>query len=87
MGASGWFITAMAVAGASGVSLNYFAPATLIRAAAILRSLGRYAERLVAHEATLRLISRLPGFGCSGGSNPSPLRHFPPIAAAICRRA
>ena len=41
MALSGWFITAMAVAGAAGVSLNYFTPAALIRGAAIVRTAGR----------------------------------------------
>jgi ATP-binding cassette subfamily C protein CydC len=59
MATSGWFIAAMAVAGAGGVSMNYFTPAALIRAAAILRTLGRYLERLVTHEATLRQLAGL----------------------------
>ena len=57
MATSGWFIAAMAVAGASGASMNYFTPAALIRAAAILRTVGRYLERLVTHEATLRQLA------------------------------
>ncbi len=59
MATSGWFITAMAIAGVAGVSMNYFTPAAIIRACAILRTTGRYAERLVTHEATLRLLARL----------------------------
>ena len=59
MALAGWFITAMAVAGAAGVSMNYFTPAALIRAAAIVRTAGRYAERLVTHEATFRLLAEL----------------------------
>ncbi len=56
---SGWFIAAMAAAGVAGVSMNYFTPAAAIRACAILRTAGRYGERLVTHEATLRLLSHL----------------------------
>ncbi|AGA89228.1 cysteine export CydDC family ABC transporter permease subunit/ATP-binding protein CydC [Thioflavicoccus mobilis 8321] len=56
---SGWFIAAMAAAGASGTPINYYTPAALIRAFAILRTGGRYVERLVTHEATLRLLARL----------------------------
>ncbi|GEO81221.1 thiol reductant ABC exporter subunit CydC [Pararhodospirillum oryzae] len=56
---SGWFITGMALAGAGGGAFNYFFPAALIRAAAIARAGGRYLERLVTHDATLRLIARL----------------------------
>jgi len=59
MSVSGWFIASMAIAGAAGVSMNYFTPAAIIRAAAIARTLGRYGERLVTHEATLRLLSSL----------------------------
>lgn len=56
---SGWFIAAMGLAGAAGVSMNYFTPAAGIRALAILRTGGRYAERLVSHEATFRLLAEL----------------------------
>lgn len=56
---SGWFITAMALAGLSGVGMNYFTPAAFIRLFAILRTGGRYAERLVTHEATLRILAEL----------------------------
>ncbi|MGE5152795.1 MAG: thiol reductant ABC exporter subunit CydC [Bdellovibrio bacteriovorus] len=59
MAVSGWFIASMAIAGAAGVSMNYFTPAAIIRACAIARTLGRYGERLVTHEATLRLLSTL----------------------------
>lgn len=52
---SGWFIAAMGLAGAAGVSINYFTPAAIIRALAILRTAGRYGERLVTHDATLRM--------------------------------
>jgi len=55
---SGWFITGMALAGAAGTSFNYFLPSAVIRGCAILRAGGRYAERLVSHEAILRLIGR-----------------------------
>jgi ATP-binding cassette subfamily C protein CydC len=59
MAISGWFITAMALAGVAGISINYFTPAALIRTCAIVRTVGRYGERLVTHEATLRLLSTL----------------------------
>lgn len=59
MALAGWFITAMAVAGAAGIAINYFAPAALIRLSAIVRTAGRYTERLVNHEATFRLIAEL----------------------------
>ncbi|WP_295406301.1 thiol reductant ABC exporter subunit CydC [uncultured Thiocystis sp.] len=59
MAASGWFLAAMATAGAAGVAMNYFTPAAMIRGSAMLRTGGRYAERLVNHEATFRLIASL----------------------------
>ena len=59
MALSGWFIAAMALAGASGTAINYYTPAAAIRACAILRSGGRYGERLVTHEATLRGLAGL----------------------------
>ena len=59
MAVSGWFIAAMALAGFSGAAINYFSPAAAIRAFAILRSGGRYGDRLVTHEATLRGLSGL----------------------------
>ena len=62
MATSGWFITAMAAAGLAGGTMNYFTPAALIRALAILRTGGRYLDRLVSHEATFRLIGGLRGF-------------------------
>lgn len=59
MALSGWFIASMAVAGASGLAFNYQLPAAAIRALAIVRTLGRYAERLVTHEAALRVLADL----------------------------
>ena len=59
MSVSGWFIAAMALAGAGGLAINYYTPAAAIRLFAILRSGGRYGERVVTHEATLRGLSRL----------------------------
>jgi ATP-binding cassette subfamily C protein CydC len=56
---SGWFITAMAIAGASGTAMNYFTPAAAIRASAIGRTAGRYLERVVNHEAALRQLAGL----------------------------
>jgi ATP-binding cassette subfamily C protein CydC len=63
---SGHFITRMALVGAGGAAINYYTPAALIRLFAILRTGGRYAERLVTHEATLRVLARLRTwlFGC-----------------------
>lgn len=59
MAVSGWFITSMAVAGVSKAAFNYALPAVAIRALAIVRTLGRYAERLVNHEAAFRMLADL----------------------------
>jgi ATP-binding cassette, subfamily C, bacterial CydC len=59
MAVAGWFIAAMALAGVSGVAMNYYTPAAAIRAFAILRSGGRYGERVVTHDATLRALAGL----------------------------
>ena len=59
MAISGWFITAMAMAGVASVSMNYFTPAAIIRFFAIVRTVGRYLERLVTHEATFRMLATL----------------------------
>jgi len=59
MALSGWFIASMAVAGLTGVPMNYFTPAAAIRGLAILRTLGRYLERLITHETAFRLLARL----------------------------
>ncbi|MRR54889.1 MAG: thiol reductant ABC exporter subunit CydC [Deltaproteobacteria bacterium] len=59
MALSGWFIASMAVAGSTGLSFNYQLPAAGIRALAIIRTLGRYAERLITHEAALRVLADL----------------------------
>lgn len=58
---SGWFICAAALAGlaADGAALtfNFLQPAAEIRALAIMRTLGRYAERILTHEATFRVLA------------------------------
>ena len=59
MALAGWFIAAMAVAGAAGVLMNYVLPAAFIRLFAIARTGGRYLERLTTHDATLRFLSEL----------------------------
>jgi len=57
---SGWFITSSAMAGLGLlIGLNIFTPSAAIRALAILRTLGRYAERVIGHEAILRILADL----------------------------
>ena len=59
LGVSGWFITAAAIAGMSGAFLNIFVPSAVIRALAILRTAGRYGERMLTHDATFRFLADL----------------------------
>ncbi|GAA0511382.1 thiol reductant ABC exporter subunit CydC [Tatumella terrea] len=56
---SGWFIASMALAGVGKLTLEFFTPAAAIRGLAVLRTFARYLERLVTHDATLRLLSVL----------------------------
>lgn len=56
---SGWFLSASAVIGLSGVYFNYMLPAAGVRAGAIIRTVGRYCERLVSHDATFRVLEHL----------------------------
>ncbi len=59
MATSGWFITAMAAAGIAGVAIDFFTPGAMIRGFAIARTVGRYLERVVGHEATLKFVASL----------------------------
>ncbi|HSN00669.1 MAG TPA: thiol reductant ABC exporter subunit CydC, partial [Rudaea sp.] len=59
MALSAWFIAAMALAGSSGAVINYYLPAAAIRTLAIARTGGRYGERLLTHDATLRALAGL----------------------------
>ncbi|MCB8875081.1 ATP-binding cassette domain-containing protein [Acidisoma silvae] len=63
LGVSGWFITASALAGLAGPlaagAFNYLLPAAIIRLCAILRTGGRYAERVIGHDAALGALARL----------------------------
>ncbi|MCX7108310.1 MAG: thiol reductant ABC exporter subunit CydC [Methylococcales bacterium] len=59
---SGWFISASALAGlvvidGNVLAFNFMLPAAQIRALAITRTLGRYGERLVTHDATFRVLA------------------------------
>jgi ATP-binding cassette subfamily C protein CydC len=61
LGLSGWFITATAVAALAGAAaiFDIFAPGAGIRLLALVRTGARYGERLVTHDATLRVLARL----------------------------
>ncbi|MBW7982367.1 heme ABC transporter ATP-binding protein/permease CydC [Enterobacillus tribolii] len=60
---SGWFLAASALAGFAGLyTFNYMLPAGGVRGAAIIRTASRYAERVVSHDATFRVLSHLRVF-------------------------
>lgn len=62
LGLAGWFITAMALAGASvatALAFNFVIPSVLIRVLAFLRTGARYGERLLTHDAALAMLARL----------------------------
>ncbi|MEG8017477.1 amino acid ABC transporter ATP-binding/permease protein [Sphingomonas sp. LR55] len=63
LGLSGWFITAAAVAGLAGPiaaqGFNYMLPSAGIRLLAILRTAGRYGERLASHDAAFGALARI----------------------------
>lgn len=62
LGLSGWFIAATAIAGlssATALAFDVFAPSAGIRLLALGRTAARYGERLVTHDATLRLLAGL----------------------------
>ncbi|MFM4824262.1 cysteine/glutathione ABC transporter ATP-binding protein/permease CydC [Aeromonas bivalvium] len=59
---SGWFLSAAAVAGmavASRDTFNYMTPAGGVRFFSIVRTAGRWGERVVSHDATFRVLTRL----------------------------
>jgi len=57
---SGWFLAASAMAGSAGIyTFNYMLPAAGVRGAAILRTVARYLERLVSHDATFKVLKHL----------------------------
>jgi len=60
---SGWFLTGAALAGIGGIAavqaFNYLLPSAAIRGFAIVRTLGRYGERLLGHRAALHLLADL----------------------------
>jgi len=59
---SGWFISATAFAGltlGTAYLFNFYYPSGGVRLFAISRTLSRYGERLVSHDATFRMLATL----------------------------
>ncbi len=59
---AGWFISATAAAGltlTTAYLFNFFYPSIGVRLFAIIRTAGRYAERIVCHDTTFRILENL----------------------------
>ncbi len=59
---SGWFISAAAFAGTTPASahlFNFFFPSIGVRIFAFARTLARYGDRIVSHNATFRMLENL----------------------------
>ena len=59
---AGWFISATAAAGltiATAYLFNFFYPSIGVRLFAIIRTAGRYTERIVCHDTTFRILESL----------------------------
>lgn len=61
LGLSGWFITAAGMAGLAGIGIAFdvFRPSAAVRFLALGRTISRYGERMLTHDATLRSLSAL----------------------------
>lgn len=83
---SGWFISAAAAAGVAALAtaymFDYFRPGAIIRALAIVRTAGRYGERLASHNAVLALLHAICACAFSAAWPPqrAALMWFPPAA-------
>lgn len=55
---SGWFLAATAIAGL-GSLFNFFYPSASVRGLAIGRTVARYFEKVVTHDATFRVLAKL----------------------------
>ncbi|HHF0462766.1 TPA: cysteine/glutathione ABC transporter ATP-binding protein/permease CydC [Haemophilus influenzae] len=55
---SGWFLATTAIAGL-GTLFNFFYPSASVRGLAIGRTVMRYFEKIVTHDATFRILSKL----------------------------
>ncbi|OOF64584.1 cysteine/glutathione ABC transporter ATP-binding protein/permease CydC [Rodentibacter sp. Ppn85] len=55
---SGWFLAATAIAGL-GTLFNFFYPSASVRGLAIGRTIARYFEKIVTHDATFRILAQL----------------------------
>ncbi|MBM6595209.1 thiol reductant ABC exporter subunit CydC [Microvirga pudoricolor] len=61
LGVSGWFLTGAALTTA-GLAFNLFGPSAMVRGLSLMRIVARYGEKLVGHDATLKLLADLRGW-------------------------
>ncbi len=61
LGVAGWFLTGAALAGLAGAvaAFNFLLPSATIRLSAVVRTGGRYFERLWSHEAALGALAKV----------------------------
>lgn len=61
LGLSGWFITAAAIAGLAGAGavFDVFRPSAMVRMLALGRTVARYGERVLTHDATLKALTSI----------------------------
>lgn len=63
LAAAGWFISASAVAGAAALAgaytFNMLGPSSVIRGSAFTRTVFRYFDRVLSHEATFRALAEI----------------------------
>jgi ATP-binding cassette subfamily C protein CydC len=79
MGLAGWLIVRSAQTGLSATStFSWIYPAAGVEALAVVRTAARYGERLITHEATLRVLARLRArmFASATRMTPRQLRGF-----------
>lgn len=78
LGVSGWFLAGAALAGSAGSAavwaFNYLLPSAGLRGLAIVRTAGRYGERLFGHRAALRALAALRPALFAGLAGASPAR-------------
>jgi len=77
---AGWFLTATAIAGltaAGAHGFNFFFPSIGVRVFAFARTLARYGERIVCHDATFRILQSFRVWF---------YRHLEPLAPACFAR-
>ncbi|OOF59867.1 heme ABC transporter ATP-binding protein/permease CydC [Rodentibacter myodis] len=55
---SGWFLAATAIAGL-GTLFNFFYPSASVRGLAVGRTITRYFEKIITHDATFRILAKL----------------------------